>query len=156
MGERIGAPYCSRMLRGKSAAEMQKVQGAFRPSVDGWFLPEDAADDLRAQDKQSDVLVIAGYNHDESRTLQPWPAGANMKTFLDQTHQRYGDFTDEFQPYLAGSDEQAAEAHYTSTRDQGMGCREMRGPGSRSQTKTGKSFSLSVFLHADSSGSERG
>ncbi len=143
VGEQIGAPTLA-ALRAKSADDLQKVQGAFRASVDGWFLPEDVRS-IFAQDKQSDVPVIAGYNHDESRTLQPWPAGANMKTFLDQTHRRYGDFTDEFlKLYPAGSDEQAAEAHYTSTRDQGMGW-EMR-TWVRSQTKTGKSPAYLYFF----------
>jgi para-nitrobenzyl esterase len=143
LAAKIGAPTLA-ALRAKSADELQNVQGAFRPLVDGWFLPEDVAT-IFAHSKQSDVPVIAGYNHDESRTLQPWPAGANMKTFLDQTHKRFGDFTDEFlKLYPAGSDEQAAEAHYTSTRDQGMGW-EMR-TWVRSQTKSGKAPAYLYFF----------
>jgi para-nitrobenzyl esterase len=124
VGEHIGAPTLA-ALRAKPAGELQKVEGGFRASVDGWFLPQDVAT-IFSEHKQNNVPVIAGYNHDESRTLQPWPAKANLTTFLDQTHKRFGDFSDEFlKLYPASSDEQAAEAHYTSTRDQGMGW-EMR------------------------------
>jgi para-nitrobenzyl esterase len=81
--------------------------------------------------------VIAGYNADESRTLAPWPATGTAKSFLDQTHKRFGDKSDEFlKLYPVGSDEQAAEAHYNSTRDQGMGW-QMR-TWVRNQGKSGK------------------
>ncbi len=140
---RIGAPSIAAM-RAKSADDLQKVQGAFRATVDGWFLPQDVAT-IFAQGKQSDVPVIAGYNHDESRTLQPWPANANLKTFLDQTHRRYGSFAGEFlKLYPAASDAEAADAHYTSTRDQGMGW-EMR-TWVREQTKSGKSPAYLYFF----------
>lgn len=143
VGEKIGAPTLA-SLRAKSAAELQNVQGAFRPSVDGWFLPEEVSA-IFQQHKQSDVPVIAGYNHDESRTLQPWPASANLNTFLDQTHKRFGDFSNEFlKLYPATSDQQAAEAHYTSTRDQGMGW-EMR-TWVREQTKSGKAPAYLYFF----------
>ena len=132
-GSRLGALAA---LRAKSADESLKIEGAFRPNVDGWFLPEDVAS-IFAHGKQSDVPVIAGYNHDEARTLAPWPANATAKTFLDQVQKRFGEKAAEFlKLYPAGSDEQAAEAHYNSTRDQGMGW-EMR-TWVRAQTKSGK------------------
>ena len=123
-------------LRAKSAEEMSKVEGSFRPCVDGWFLPEDVST-IFAQGKQSDVPVIAGYNADEGRTLAPWPRDATAQTFVDQSRKRYGAFADEFlRMYPAGSDEQAADAHYNSFRDQGMGW-EMR-TWVRAQTRSGK------------------
>jgi para-nitrobenzyl esterase len=142
-GERIGAPTLA-ALRAKPADELQKAPGAFRASVDGWFLPEDVATIFR-EHKQSDVPMIAGYNHDESRTLQPWPANANMHSFLDQTHKRFGDFAGDFlKLYPAASDAEAADAHYTSTRDQGMGW-EMR-TWVREQTKSGKAPAYLYFF----------
>ena len=123
-------------LRSKSADDLLKVEGAFRPIVDGWFLPESVGE-IFAQHKQSDVPVIAGYNADEARSLAPWPANANAKTFLDQAHRRYGASADEFlKLYPAGSDEQAAESHYLSSTQGGMGW-EMR-TWVRAQTKSGK------------------
>ena len=123
-------------LRAKSAGDMLKTEGSFRPCVDGWFLPEDVSA-IFANGKHSDVPVIAGYNADEGRTLAPWPRDATAQTFLDQAHKRYGTFADEFlKLYAASSDAQAAESHYNSFRDQGMGW-EMR-TWVRAQTKSGK------------------
>jgi para-nitrobenzyl esterase len=123
-------------LRAKPAEDLMKIEGAFRPCVDGWFLP-DSVGAIFAQHKQSDVPLIAGYNADEARSLAPWPPSANAKTFLDQAHKRYGDLADEFlKLYPAGSDEQAAESHYLSSTQGGMGW-EMR-TWVRAQTKSGK------------------
>jgi para-nitrobenzyl esterase len=123
-------------LRAKSAEDVLKIEGAFRPGVDGWFLPESVSD-IFAHGKQSDVPVIAGYNADESRTLAPWPATGTAKSFLDQTHKRFGNMSEEFlKLYPVDSDEQAAEAHYNSTRDQGMAW-QMR-TWVRNQGKSGK------------------
>lgn len=123
-------------LRARSAEELLKTEGSFRPVVDGWFLPEDVSSTF-AHGKQTDVPLIAGYNHDETRVLAPWPANATAKTFLDQVHKRFGDFADEFlKLYPAGSDAQAVDAHYESSRDQGMGW-EMR-TWVRAQIKAGK------------------
>lgn len=132
-GARLGALA---ELRAKSADDLQKIEGAFRPAVDGWFLPEDVSA-IFAHGTQSDVPVIAGYNHDETRVLAPYPANGTAKTFLDQVHKRFGNFTDEFlKLYPVASDDQAKEAHYESSRDQGMGW-EMR-TWVRAQTKSGK------------------
>jgi para-nitrobenzyl esterase len=134
-GTRIGAPTLA-ALRAKSADDLLKAEGAFRPLVDGWFLPQDVSA-IFAGGKQSDVPVIAGYNADEGRTLAPWPANATAQTFLDQIHKRYGNFSEEFlKLYPAGSDDAAREAHYNSFRDQGMGW-QMR-TWAREQTKSGK------------------
>ena len=132
-GERLGTLA---ELRAKSADDLQKIEGSFRPAVDGWFLPEDVSA-IFAHGKQSDVPVIAGYNHDETRVLAPYPANATAKTFLEQVHKRFGNFADEFlKLYPVASDDQAKEAHYESSRDQGMGW-EMR-TWVRAQTNTGK------------------
>jgi para-nitrobenzyl esterase len=140
-GSRLGSLAA---LRAKPADEIQKIEGAFRPCVDGWFLPEDVSS-IFAHGKQIDVPVIAGYNHDEARTLAPWPSGATAKTFLEQVHKRFGNSADEFlKLYPAASDEQAAEAHYDSTRDQGMGW-EMR-TWVRAQMKSGKAPAYLYFF----------
>src|SRR5579864_9435620 len=80
-------------LRAKSAEDLLKTEGSFRPCVDGWFLPEGVGA-IFAQHKQSDVPVIAGSNADEARSLAPWPANGTAKTFVDQAHKRYSDFAD--------------------------------------------------------------
>jgi len=143
--EQNGAKYGTlASMRAKSADELMKVEGAFRPCIDGWFLPEDVSA-IFAHGKQSDVPVIAGYNHDESRTLAPWPANATEQSFLDQVHRRYGQFADEFlKIYPVASEDQAVEAHYNSSRDQGMGW-EMR-TWSRAQTKSGKAHAYLYFF----------
>jgi para-nitrobenzyl esterase len=134
-GKKINAPTLA-ALRSKSADELLKAGGGFRACTDGRFLPEDVSA-IWEHAKQSDVALIAGYNQDESRTLRPLAAGATMKSFLDQVQQRFGKFADEFlKLYPAATEEQAADAHYNSTRDEGMGW-EMR-TWVRMQGKTGK------------------
>ena len=141
IGSRLGTLAA---LRAKSAEELLKADAPVRPTVDGWFLPEDLASTF-AHGKQIDVPVIAGYNHDEARTLAPWPANAAAKTFLDQTRKRYGNFADEFlKLYPAESDAQAAESHYESSRDQGMAW-EMR-TWVRAQTQHGKSHAYLYYF----------
>jgi para-nitrobenzyl esterase len=141
--EKMGAPTLA-ALRAKSAEDLLKVEGAFRPAVDGWFLPEDVSS-IFEHHKQSDVPLIAGYNHDEARTLAPWPADGTAKSFVEQAHKRYGDLADDFlKLYPAASDEQAADSHYTSSRDQVMGW-QMR-TWVREQTKTGKAPAYLYFF----------
>jgi len=131
-------------LRARSADEIMKVQGAFRPNVDGWFLPDSVAS-IFAHGKQSDVPLLAGYNHDEGRTLAPWPANANAQTFIEQSRKRFGDFSDEFlKLYPAANDAQAADSHYDSFRDQSMGW-EMR-TWVRREIKTGKAPAYLYFF----------
>jgi para-nitrobenzyl esterase len=108
-------------LRAKPAADLLKLDAAARPTVDGWFLPREVSA-IFADGKQSDVPVIAGYNADEMRTLSPLPDSANMKSYLDLVHSRYGKFADEMlKLYPAGSDAEAADSYYAAARDQGMG-----------------------------------
>ena len=143
VAEKMGAPNVA-ALRAKSADDLMKVQGAFRPNVDGWFLPDSVAS-IFAHGKQSDVPVLIGYNHDEGRTLAPWPPSANAQTFIEQSRKRFGDFSDEFlKLYPASNDAQAADSHYDSFRDQAMGW-EMR-TWARRQTRTGKSAAYLYFF----------
>ncbi len=108
-------------LRKKPATELLKDGGSFRPDVDGYFLP-DQVEAIFAAHKQSDVPVIAGYNHDEGTTLSPAPASLTPQSFADQAKQRYGKFSDEFlKLYPAATQEQVTKAHYDSFRDAGMG-----------------------------------
>lgn len=133
--ERAGAKYSLADLRSKSADDLLKMQIAARPGVDGWVVPASVAS-IFAQGKQSDVPVIAGSNADESRTLSPW--SSNQNAFLESVQKRFGASSEEFlKLYPVDSETTAAEAHYTSTRDQGMGW-NMR-TWVREQTKTGKS-----------------
>jgi para-nitrobenzyl esterase len=142
-------------LRSKSADDVMKIPGSFRPNVDGWFLPDSVAS-IFAQGKQSDVPLLEGYNHDEGRTLAPLPAGANAQTFIDQSRKLFGDFSNEFlKIYPASNDAQAADSYYDSFRDHAMGW-EMR-TWARRQTKSGKSPAYLYFFtrvppgpHADS------
>src|SRR5262249_22189780 len=119
-------------VRAKPAEELEKTTGAFRANVDGYFLTQDVST-VFAQHKQSDVPLIAGYNHDEGTTLSPYPANSNAKTFVEGIQKRYGKFADEFlKIYPASTDAETMQAHYGSFRDQGMG-RQMR-TGVREQT----------------------
>jgi len=132
--ERGGAKYPLADLRAKSPEDLLKMEIAARPGVDGWVVPSSVSS-IFAQGKQSDVPVIAGSNADESRTLSPW--SSNEAAFLESVHKRFGASSDEFlKLYPVNSEETAAEAHYASTRDQGMGW-NMR-TWVREQTKTGK------------------
>ncbi len=140
-------------LRAKSSDELLKAGGAFRPSVDGWILPE-SVHNIFDHGKQSDVPLIAGYNADEARTLAPWPANGTAKSFNDQVRTRFTDMAEEFlKLYPAGSDEQAAEAHYTSWRDQSMGW-QMR-TWAREQGKSGKSPAYLYFFTRIPPGKDR-
>jgi para-nitrobenzyl esterase len=131
-------------LRRKSAEDLLKAGGTFRANVDGYFLPEQV-DMIFARHNQSEVPVIAGYNHDEGTTLSPWPANATLQTLLDQAHQRYGKFSEEFlKLYPASTSEQAASAHYDSFRDAGMGW-QMR-TWVREQAKSRKSPAYLYFF----------
>ena len=142
-GAKIGADSIA-ALRAKSAEELLKAGGSFRADVDGYFLPEDVST-IFAEHKQSDVPLIAGYNHDEGTTLSPWPQNANAKSFTEQIQKRYGKFSDDFfKLYPAGSDAEAMEAHYNSFRDQGMGW-QMR-TWVRAQTKSGKAPAFLYFF----------
>ncbi len=135
-GEKIGATTLA-ALRAKSADELLKAGGSFRACTDGRFLTEDVTS-IWEHGKQNDVPLIAGYNQDESRTLSPLANGGNAASFTAQSRQRFGGFADEFlKLYPADNNDQAADAHYNSTRDQGMGW-EMR-TWVRMQQKAGKS-----------------
>ncbi len=132
--ERGGAKYSLAELRAKSAEDLLKMEIPARPGVDGWVVPASVLS-IFAQGKQNDVPVIAGSNADESRTLAPW--SSNESAFLESVHKRFGAASEEFlKLYPVDSEATAAEAHYASTRDQGMGW-NMR-TWVREQTKTGK------------------
>jgi para-nitrobenzyl esterase len=143
--EQNGVKYGSlASLRAKSAEELMKTQGAFRPGVDGYVLTEDVSS-VFAHHNQSDVPVIAGYNHDEGTTLSPYPANSNAKTFVESIQKRYGQFAEEFlKIYPANTDAEAMQAHYDSFRDQSMGW-QMR-TWVREQTKTGKAPAFLYFF----------
>lgn len=130
-------------LRKLSADQLLKAGGAFRANVDGYFLP-DQVEAIFAAHKQSDVPVIAGYNHDEGTTLSPVPNNLTAQSFTDQSKQRYGKFADEYlKLYPAATQEQAVKAHLDSFRDAGMGW-QMR-TWVRAQ-KSGKSASYLYFF----------
>ena len=98
--------------------------------------------------------MIAGYNADEMTTLAPLPAGANAKTYLDIVHGRYAKVADEFlRLYPAGSDAQAANSYYASSRDGGMGW-QMR-TWARMQTKSGKAPAYLYYFEPHSAGTGR-
>jgi para-nitrobenzyl esterase len=143
--EENGAKFGSlQSLRAKSADELEKTTGAFRANVDGYFLTEDVST-VFAGHKQSDVPLIAGYNHDEGTTLSPYPPNSTAKTFADQIQRRYGKFSDEFfKLYPASTDAEAMQAHYDSFRDQTMGW-QMR-TWVRAQTKSGKAPAYLYFF----------
>jgi para-nitrobenzyl esterase len=130
-------------LRKLPADQLLKAGGTFRANVDGYFLP-DQVEAIFAAHKQSDVPVIAGYNHDEGTTLSPVPNNLTAQSFTDQARQRYGKFADEYlKLYPASTQEQAVHAHYDSFRDAGMGW-QMR-TWVRAQ-KSGKSASYLYFF----------
>ncbi|HME06303.1 MAG TPA: carboxylesterase family protein [Bryobacteraceae bacterium] len=132
--ERAGAKYSLTELRSKSAEDLLKMEIAARPGVDGCVVPASVAS-IFAQGKQNDVPVIAGSNADESRTLAPY--SSNQSAFLESVRKRFGASSEEFlKLYPVDSEATAAEAHYASTRDQGMGW-NMR-TWAREQAKTGK------------------
>lgn len=142
-GEKNNAPTIA-ALRAKPADDLLKAGGAFRANVDGYFLTEDVST-VFASHKQSDVPLIAGYNHDEGTTLSPWPPNGTAKGFVEQAQTRYGKFADEFlKLYPANSDSEAMEAHYNSFRDQGMGW-QMR-TWVREQTRSGKAPAFLYFF----------
>ena len=135
-----------RSLRAKSPEDLLKVPGAesFRPSVDGWMLPEDVYS-IFAHGKQNDVPILVGSNADEGKSLAPWPASGTAASFIEQQRRRFKDKTDEFlKLYPAGSNEEAMNSHYASFRDVTFGW-EMR-TWARMATKTGKSKAFLYYF----------
>jgi len=124
--ERSGAKFASsigadslRALRAMSAADVLQAAGPtpFRPSVDGWALPEDVFT-IFARGKQNDVPLIAGSNADEATSLSPWPPNRTASDFQAQVKRLFGDRLGEFlKLYPAASDEEAKASHYASFRD---------------------------------------
>jgi para-nitrobenzyl esterase len=89
-------------------ASTQKVNGKlarFWPDVDGYFFPE-SVPEIYAQGKQSQVPLLAGWNHDEgSFVLQP-PAMESLKAMAEK---EFGANAPEFlKVYRATNDQQAA------------------------------------------------
>jgi para-nitrobenzyl esterase len=102
-------------MRAKTAPEVLKAGGIFRPVVDGYFLPSDVYS-IFSQGKQNDVPVLTGSNSDEATILPPPP---NSQAFQGEVRRLFGDMTEGFlKLYPAATDQQAVQSFLRSRRDQ--------------------------------------
>ncbi|HXR06585.1 MAG TPA: carboxylesterase/lipase family protein [Candidatus Acidoferrum sp.] len=111
----LGAPTLE-ALRAKPAQEVLDAalcqpQFAFRPIIDGYFLPADALA-LYTAGRQNHVPLLAGWNRDEGsfRTLLSNDA-PTLDNFAPRAKARFGNKTDAFlRAYAATNDAQAKRA----------------------------------------------
>ncbi|MGA7886556.1 MAG: carboxylesterase/lipase family protein [Acidobacteriaceae bacterium] len=79
-------------------AKLQAHEGRapFWPNVDGWFLPEDAAQ-IYAEGKQAHVPLLAGWNRDEpSAQVIDYPTPVTPQSFEAMAQQEFGPRAGEF------------------------------------------------------------
>lgn len=89
-------------LRTSPAADLlnavMKARGTFRfwPNVDGYFFPRDPHE-IYASGQQAHVPLLAGWNRDEGNFHAYFQnAEPTIKNYVDLTHKRFDDKTDEF------------------------------------------------------------
>jgi len=112
-------------LRAKSAEELMRMPNARSTGmiVDGWIIPEDLSDTF-AQERQNDVDILVGSNHDEGTFFAGGQrggggAGSAAQQFIEQGKQRFGDMSDAFLKfYPASSDAEAATSNLNRVRDE--------------------------------------
>jgi para-nitrobenzyl esterase len=111
--ESLGAKSLAE-LRAKPGEELLQAAAklnrgfAFRPNIDGYFLPTDVAT-IFAKGEQSKVPLLAGWNADEGKlNVLLNPKKTTAESFKDTAHARFGDAAAEFlKLYPASTDEEA-------------------------------------------------
>ena len=92
---------------------------AFRPIVDGWFLPKDV-DEIFAKGEQSDVPTLTGWTADEGSSGATY-GKAPAEQFRSQVRQRRGTLADAFlKLYPASTEEEASVSQKAMAREQSM------------------------------------
>jgi para-nitrobenzyl esterase len=93
----------------------------FSPIVDGYLLPA-PAQDVVAQGKQNDVVILTGANAGELGGMMMGPQEPlTAESYARQARQRYGDLADEFlKLYPAATDKEAEATKAQSDRDRSM------------------------------------
>ncbi len=118
-GESIGAKSLAELRRIDPKELLAKITPgpttAFRPIVDGWFLPASPRD-VFAAGKQNDVPTLTGLTADEASS-QPEYGKVPAEKWKQQIRQRFGDQADRVLAlYPAGVD----ESQKALSREQGM------------------------------------
>jgi para-nitrobenzyl esterase len=130
-------------LRAKAPEElMAKLSdgssSAFRPVVDGYFLPA-GPNEIFAQGKQNDVPELTGMNRDE-RSSEADYGGKPMAEYQRTMQQRFGDMAGTFfKLYPNGTQEQSGNSQKAAFRDAGLASMFMWGQ-LREKTAKNKSF----------------
>jgi para-nitrobenzyl esterase len=107
----------------------------FAPDIDGYFLPA-SAPEIFAQGKQSDIPLLAGWNHDEG-SYEAVQGQSPLETLKATATKEFGDKADEFlRLYAAGNDAQARRSLQDLAGDQFIACSTWRWL--EAQTATGK------------------
>ncbi len=114
-------------LRAMSAAELLKATThgnpfRFTPTIDGYFLPEDAYS-IYAAGKQRHVPLLAGWNADEGSYHSIFgKKPATLENYKEALREKFGDKADEvLKAYPASNDEQAKRAAQDLAGDQFTG-----------------------------------
>lgn len=104
-------------LRSATVAELTAgTTPRFRPVIDGWFLPEDAAAIFEAG-RQNDVPTLNGMNADEG-SFSPTYGTITAEAFRQQALERYGEQAEAFLvQYPVETDAEAGQAQKTSMQD---------------------------------------
>ncbi|MCW9708045.1 carboxylesterase/lipase family protein [Fodinibius salsisoli] len=91
-------------------------QFSFRPSIDGWFLPDEVYS-IFEEGRQHDIPILAGSNADEGTTLRGPKLDA--KIFTNIIHQTYGEDAKNFLAlYPHQTDQQARNSFNKGWRDE--------------------------------------
>jgi para-nitrobenzyl esterase len=146
--EQIGSKFAMSLgakslaeLRTKSAEDVLRAGGVFRPVVDGYVLPADVYT-IFEQGRQNDVPVLTGSNSDES-TILPTPPTAPI--FVGEVRRIFADMAESFlKLYPANSDEEAASSFLSARRDQTAAA---HWTWARMVSRTGRRSYLYYFAH---------
>lgn len=117
----VGASSLAELRAKSPEALMAKVSpgpGAFRPVVDGHFLPADPMQ-IYAQGKQNDVPELTGLNADEGSAATDYGT-QSMTAYQNTMQQRYGERADAFfKLYPNSTQDQSGAAQVAAARDNG-------------------------------------
>jgi para-nitrobenzyl esterase len=119
---------------------------AFRPVIDGYFLPADPIE-IYAQGKQNDVPEMTGMNMDERSSTDDYGT-IPMATYQKTMQERYGDMAAMFfKLYPNGTQEQSGNSQKAAFRDSGLVSMYMWAA-SREKTVKNKAFTY-YWTHAE-------
>ncbi|WP_314510890.1 carboxylesterase/lipase family protein [Xanthocytophaga agilis] len=142
-GEKNGLELAQKMgtasiaeLRARSAEELIKAGGMFRPVIDNYVLP--AIYTTFAAGKQNDVPVLTGWNAGDG-FASPNPLSATA--YREDAEKKYGRKTTDFlKAYPGNTDEEAKQSQFELARDQVFGWQNYTWASLQSKSGKNKTF----------------